>query len=319
MQILNKTIDFKQILTSLIVTEFLLLILSPLKVFSLIIPFIPVILYAFNLKFIEKEVTLKRLIKYIVIATIIFVITILLYLLFEYHLFEKWRRLVGFISAISFIAVIVKCSFFTHSPKANNNYANELTFLKQLNILYLLFFGLILIQLYHDFLDLQSSSSSMFLNYRWLIVGVVVTSIVFKIFFLNKMNDCSTIDKRSSAPSSNELNEYKSILQYHFEVNNLYLRPDLNKQIISQETHIPITHLNHLFNNYLEVDIHYYIAEYRIAYALKLMHKKGDVYTLNAISYESGFKSRVTFNKYFKIFTNVLPSDYLNQSKRFIS
>ena len=49
------------------------------------------------------------------------------------------------------------------------------------------------------------------------------------------------------------------------------------------------------------------------------MQEKGDVYTLNAISYESGFRSRATFNKYFKIFTNVLPSEYLNKSKRFTS
>lgn len=319
MQIINRTMSLKQILVSLLIAELLLLILGAFKALVLIIPFIPLIIYAFTLKVIEKSVTLKRLLKYIVVAVVFLVISVFILLFLEPHNFERWRRMIGVISALYFIIVIVKGSFFTEIQELDYNNANNLLLLKQINILYLFFFGLISILIYNDFLGVKSSSSSILLNTRFLIGAVLLVSIFMKIVFISKMKDYSTSANAVKAPSQNKIEEYMSLLQYQIEQKQLYLRHDLNREVISHETKIPLEDLDYLFNHYLEIDIHYFIAEYRINHAINLMHEKGDVFTLNAISSESGFRSRVTFNKYFKYFTKVLPSEYLYKSKRFIS
>lgn len=319
MQTFNRTISLKQILAFLLVGEFFLLILSPFKILILVIPFIPIFIYALNLKVVENTVSLQRILKYIVIAIIFLIISMFILFLLEHQMFVMWRRSIGLISAIYFITVVVKCSFFTESQNTGYYYANNFLLLKQINILYLLFFGLLSILIYNDFLGFKSSSPSILINTRWLLGGIVIVSIVIKIIFLSKMKDSNTKDITSNTPSQKEIEEYKSRLHNHFENKQLYLRNDLNRIVISQVTQIPIEHIDYLFNNYLELDLNYFIAEYRISYALNLMQEKGDVYTLNAISYESGFRSRATFNKYFKIFTSVLPSEYLNKSKRFTS
>lgn len=319
MQIINRTISLKQILVSLLIAELLLLILGAFKALVLIIPFIPLIIYAFNLKVIEKSVTLKRLLKYIVVAVVFLVISVFILLFLEPHNFVRWRRMIGVISALYFIIVIVKGSFFTEIQELDYNNANNLLLLKQINILYLFFFGLISILIYNDFLGVKSSSSSILLNTRFLIGAVLLVSILMKIVFISKMKDYSTSANAAKAPSPNKIEEYMSLLQNQFEHKQLYLRHDLNREVIAHETKIPIEDLDYLFNHYIELDINYFIAQYRINHTLNLMHEKGDVFTLNAISSESGFRSRVTFNKYFKYFTKVLPSEYLYKSKRFIS
>lgn len=319
MQIINRTISLKQILASLLIAELLLLILGAFNALILIVPFIPLIIYAFNLKVIEKTVTLKRLLKYIVVAVVFLVISVFILLFLEPHNFVRWRRMIGVVSALYFIIVIVKGSFFTETQELDYNNANNLLLLKQINILYLLFFGLISIIIYNDFLGVKTSSSSILLNTRFLIGGVLLVSILMKIVFMSKMKDYSTSANVVKALSQKKIEEYMSLLQNQFEQKQLYLRHDLNREVIARETKIPIEDLDYLFNHYIELDINYFIAQYRINHALNLMHEKGDVFTLNAISSESGFRSRVTFNKYFKYFTKVLPSEYLYKSKRFIS
>lgn len=318
MQLDSRIISLKQLLLSLLIAEIFLLILGLIKVLILVIPFLPVFLYAINLKVNNKEVTFEFFSKLILLATIILFFSLFILLFFDYQVLVKWRRTMGLISAIFFIVILIKCSFIRDTLEIYNNHQN-LLLLKQINMLYLLFFGLISILIYNDFLALHSSSTTLIINTRWLAGGVLFISIVLKIMFVIRMKDFSTMDMTYNTPSSKKLEEYKYILLRHFDVNELFLRHELNKYIISQETNIPIIHIDYLFNNYLEVDINYFIAEYRIGYALNLMREKGDVYNLKAISYESGFRSRTTFNKYFKYFTDVLPSEYLNKSKRFIS
>lgn len=314
MKVINASASLKQIIIFFLIIELVFLVLSPFKALVLIIPFVPICIYAFNLKINKKEVTLKQLRQYIVVATIVLIASMFILLLLEHNMIVRWRRIIGLISAIFFTAVLVKFSVFSDSTDLDNSYSGKLLLLKQINVLYLLFFGLLSILIYNDFIGVESTAS-MLLNPRLLIVGVLLVSMGIKVVFLSNINNYHYKNLSSNRPTLKQLEEYKSLLINAFEYNKLYLKHDLNREVIAEETKIPFEHLEYLLNTYLKIDMQNYIAEQRIRYALNLMCEKGDQYTLMAISDESGFRSRVTFNKYFKEFTHMLPSEYLNQTK----
>src|SRR5690554_3677496 len=108
MQLDSRIISLKQLLLSLLIAEIFLLILGLIKVLILVIPFLPVFLYAINLKVNNKEVTFEFFSKLILLATIILFFSLFILLFFDYQVLVKWRRTMGLISAIFFIVILIK-------------------------------------------------------------------------------------------------------------------------------------------------------------------------------------------------------------------
>ena len=124
-----------------------------------------------------------------------------------------------------------------------------------------------------------------------------------------KEDDSSSITY--SLPSE-LLEDYALRLHASLEEEELYLRRDLSVELLAQETKIPRHHLSELFNAYLGKNFYQLIAEYRIRKAIELLKENGDLWTIEALAYESGFNSRSSFNKYFKEITGLLPSEFRN-------
>lgn len=128
-----------------------------------------------------------------------------------------------------------------------------------------------------------------------------------------------TIDKPSVAKKREEKDflcidnvnlttEAKSVLKY-LDNSDIYLDTNFTIDDLTRELGIPKHTLSKIINHDMALNFYTLIAKYRIEYAKKLIVKEQNL-LLDAIMIECGFNSRITFNKYFKEFTGLTPSEY---------
>lgn len=316
MSLIDKNISCKFILIVFLITEFLILILGHLEYIILLAPFIPIVIYAFHLVIRGENVKYRTFVLPFILATLLLLTSLYILIFYDPYQFVYWRRVVGFSTVLAFLVVFIKSFFIANLTDKNYILINGSLLIKQLNTLYFFYFGFLSILIYLDFVDKTPEVSALLLNPRPLMSVVVIFSMILKVQLLNKtkgkLSEMYTVDK----PTSLQLENYKNKLETHFATSKIYLQNDLCIDEISEEINIPSNHIRYLFKYYLERDINHFIAEYRVGYAIELMWEKGDKYNLNAISHESGFRSRGTFNKYFKVFTGSLPSEYLIMTRK---
>ena len=93
----------------------------------------------------------------------------------------------------------------------------------------------------------------------------------------------------------------------------LYLLPDFQIIDLAAKLDIPVHHCSYILNNHIGKNFRDWINSYRVAHFLKQHPIKGDKITIEAIAYESGFKSLATFYNAFKKEKGSMPSYYLSQ------
>lgn len=112
------------------------------------------------------------------------------------------------------------------------------------------------------------------------------------------------------------VDQYFRVLMVYMEKEKPYLQEDCNIQIVSEQTGISVHHLSYILNQCFEKNFPDFINEFRIKEAKKLLttnlHTK---ITLEAIGYDCGFGSKSCFNKAFRKYTNLTPSEYRHISK----
>ncbi len=148
-------------------------------------------------------------------------------------------------------------------------------------------------------------------NPQWniLLILAVAVLISFQYLVLTKKPD------EIEYPLTIRMKNYKKVIIYLFNERKIFLNPDLTLNMLSLEGKIDKPDLEFFFNEYIGKSFPYFVAEYRIAHAVKMIADQGDRYTLEAIGYECGFHCRTSFNKYFRLMTGMLPSEYLNIKK----
>ncbi|MEL6257283.1 MAG: helix-turn-helix domain-containing protein [Bacteroidota bacterium] len=93
------------------------------------------------------------------------------------------------------------------------------------------------------------------------------------------------------------------------ENEKLFLDSELNLANLANRLNIPPHHLTQAINTQLVKNFYQFINEYRIEYA-KSRIKALPSENLLQIAFSSGFKSKTTFNKYFKQQFGQAPSDF---------
>lgn len=110
---------------------------------------------------------------------------------------------------------------------------------------------------------------------------------------------------------------YASKLNKHMEIAKPYLNPDLSIQELAEQVKVPARIISEVVNNFIGQNFNDYINNYRVEEFKKLT---GDMtkshYTVLALGYESGFKSKTTFNTAFKKFTGKTPSEFRRDATR---
>jgi len=91
-----------------------------------------------------------------------------------------------------------------------------------------------------------------------------------------------------------------------------YLDMDLTFDQLSEETGIGKHHLSYVLNQHLNTNFYQLINYRRVDYFLEHIHEiETEGKSILELAFESGFNSKSTFNKYFKLHTGTSPSDYI--------
>ncbi|WP_183561781.1 helix-turn-helix domain-containing protein [Mucilaginibacter sp. SP1R1] len=106
-------------------------------------------------------------------------------------------------------------------------------------------------------------------------------------------------------------NKTLTLLARAMDEGRLYLKPDLNLEMLSKHINIPAKTISALLNNHLHQSFNQWVNSYRVAaFKQRLADANSSHLTLAGIALECGFNSQATFQRIFKQFTGKVPSEY---------
>ncbi|NOU58471.1 helix-turn-helix domain-containing protein [Marinifilum caeruleilacunae] len=104
------------------------------------------------------------------------------------------------------------------------------------------------------------------------------------------------------------------VMNQVMETEKPYLDSELNLAGFSQQCKISSHEISETINGLMNQTFNDYINNYRVEEFKKLaVEEKYKNYTILALAFEAGFKSKATFNAAFKKFTNKTPSQFLKE------
>jgi AraC-like DNA-binding protein len=118
-----------------------------------------------------------------------------------------------------------------------------------------------------------------------------------------------------SALSPVVLEDYKDKLNRLVNLDKIYLDNELTLEVLAKKMKMPMHHLTQLFNIYLGENFNQYINKYRIDYAKEALEDNEQSLSIEQIAFNSGFNSKVSFNRHFKILTGYTPKEYASNAK----
>lgn len=109
--------------------------------------------------------------------------------------------------------------------------------------------------------------------------------------------------------------EYALAMETFMEKNKPYLTADFQIVDLATSLDIPVHHCSFIVNNHIGKNFRDWINGYRIKHFMEQYPLKSEKMTIEAIAYESGFKSLGTFYNAFKKETGLMPKAYFSQKK----
>ncbi|NOU60329.1 helix-turn-helix domain-containing protein [Marinifilum caeruleilacunae] len=111
------------------------------------------------------------------------------------------------------------------------------------------------------------------------------------------------------------IEEYTEALLQFMQNEKIYLNSEIRIQDLAIGVNMPVHILSHVINSNLNQNFYDFINSYRIDEVKKRLHDKDYAnYTIVAIANDCGFNSKATFNRLFKQYTGVTPSQYKKAS-----
>lgn len=113
--------------------------------------------------------------------------------------------------------------------------------------------------------------------------------------------------------SDDKAEQYFKVIETLMKTEKVYLQEGFSLLELSKKTEIPVHHLSHIINKYLNKSFNEYLNVFRVD-AAKAMLKDSKMkhISIEGIGYECGFGSKSSFNKVFKKLVEQTPSEYRN-------
>lgn len=112
-----------------------------------------------------------------------------------------------------------------------------------------------------------------------------------------------------------ELMGLRKKLDSLFNDEEVYLDEELSLKKVSDKLGVSEKYLSYFFNTILKTTFYDFVNDHRVDEVIKQMKlEENRKFTLLALAYKSGFKSKATFNRIFKKTTGSTPSQYLKSS-----
>lgn len=113
-----------------------------------------------------------------------------------------------------------------------------------------------------------------------------------------------------------ELTDYSIIIYQLMDTEKLYLNPLLKLEDVAVKLQLPVKQASNLLNQHIGKNFNDFVNSYRVEEAkLKLTDQSLRHFTIAAIAFDCGFNSLPTFQRCFKQFTGLTPSQYQNTLK----
>jgi AraC-like DNA-binding protein len=113
--------------------------------------------------------------------------------------------------------------------------------------------------------------------------------------------------------TSEEVIKYSQKLDSLMMADRLHLDPLLKLEDLAEKLQLPVKQVSSLLNQHIGKNFNDFVNSYRVNEAKqKLADPLQNRYTIAAIAYDCGFNSLPTFQRCFKQFTGITPSQYQN-------
>ena len=150
------------------------------------------------------------------------------------------------------------------------------------------------------------------------ILFVILTIIIFLFAFFGfrqstvffEKNQQLTLNKKYVNPITGKFSKDVATLKDFMRREKAYLNPNLTIKELASMLNWQPQHLSRVINEELDKNFYEFINYYRVEeFKLRILNNKK--YTILAVAFESGFNSKSSFNRIFKQFTGLTPSQYI--------
>lgn len=122
---------------------------------------------------------------------------------------------------------------------------------------------------------------------------------------------------KKSSLSAEELSLIMRKADEHMKESKAFTNSELTLDNLSDALGLPPQHVSQAINSVTGQNFYHYINTLRIHEFLELVKlPENKLYKLQALAFDSGFQSKTTFNKYFRIVTGKTPSEYLDSDSQ---
>ncbi|OYX84556.1 MAG: hypothetical protein B7Y83_07765 [Flavobacteriales bacterium 32-34-25] len=278
-------------------------------------------LYFYMLAVFEKKITTKQIICHCFPFFIGFILNIIILFISVQHPFFytiiKYSNIVVMLLLVpTFLTYSIYCLNYIKNSKTDN----DLVFNLKVNIIRVIstIFNLLGLLTLMGLLFLVFNYNSP-INMRWffycsmLFIFVYVIHVRFTIFFETQKLVLSELKNEEKYKNyeldAAEMEQIIIQLESYFKTKKSYLDSEFNLDKLSLDLKISKVKISQALNVQLKTNFYQYINTLRVEEAKRLIDKKQDL-NFVTIGYESGFKNKSTFYKYFKQITGTTPSDY---------
>lgn len=124
-------------------------------------------------------------------------------------------------------------------------------------------------------------------------------------------------DTEERIVADKELVETEKRLQELMEVEKPFLNPDITLPDLAKTLEVSRNHLSGVINQIHGMNFYQFVNRYRVEEVKKLMDDPANSnLKLISLAYDAGFNSKASFNRIFKQFTNMTPSEYYASRKK---
>lgn len=276
-------------------------------------------LYFYMLSVFEKQITNKQVFYHCIPFFIGFAFNILLlFISVDSPVFSQIihnSNLVLVLLMFSFLGYNIYClKYIATSEKGDSKIFNlKINIVKVIGVVFCLLGLLIIIDLFFKAFHFGFLINTRFIYYCFMLfIFVYVIHIRFAIFFeIQKLViELKNEEKyKNYELKSDEMEEIVAAIQSCFKTQKGYLDAEFNLDKLSKDLKISKVKITQSLNVQLKTNFYQYINSLRVEEAKRLIDEKQDA-NFKTIGYDSGFKNKSTFYKYFKEITGLTPSDY---------
>ena len=104
---------------------------------------------------------------------------------------------------------------------------------------------------------------------------------------------------------------YANQISEHMKHDKPYLQDDLTLSVLAEQCKLSNVHLSQVLNQHFQLNFYDFVNQYRIEESKKmLLSSDCDNLSVLGIAFDSGFKSKSSFNRYFKKYNGMSPSEF---------